>query len=384
MTCYCESTNVFSFSTLHNRNASGLWYSEIDYERRTCSRDDHTDCTPPQTTRRIPPITTDRDEPPAFGYELFPTVGSFYKHHTITRTWEDARYTCEQEGAHLAIINSEEEARTLAEIYKRSPAIRNAFWDFAFIGFHDLYDEGSHVTIFGEPLHTLGFGRIWAHGDFNNLGQNDVYSGEDCGAISRNGGLDDLWCDGLQSFFCEKELEPYPPPSDVDYSAGAFRSLQDEIKPREGTRPRQRPGPGYELFDKVGYYKFHTTGTTWENARHICHLEGGHLAIINSPAEAMILTSIFKRVPHLKMVKNNNFALIGFHDLYVEGDFRTIYGEPLAVQGYNNWRRGAPNNAGKSNIDPGEDCGSISREGLLDDIDCRNNYAFFCEQELVV
>ncbi|XP_067004699.2 uncharacterized protein [Anabrus simplex] len=377
--CSCDLGNVISFTAVHARNSSGLWNTEIAVERGACSTD-------VLVGRPVPLITAERGKPSADGYELFPAVGSYYKHHTVSRPWEEARYVCEQEGAHLAIINSEQEAKILSDIYKRSPTIPNVKWDFAFIGFHDLYNEGNYLTIFGEPLASLGFGRIWhkGEGDLNNMGQNDVNSGQDCGSMHRNGGLNDLDCEIRHSFFCEKELWLYPPPGSVDYSAGAIQSFHYENKPPKGTKPRQRPGPGYELFDKIGYYKFHTTGTTWENARQICHSEGGHLAIINSALEAMVLETIFKRVPNLKMVNNNNFALIGFHDLYVEGDYRTIYGEPLSNQGYSKWTPGRPDNFGQSGLDPGQDCGAISRGGELDDIDCRNHYAFFCEQELLV
>ncbi|XP_068083929.1 uncharacterized protein [Anabrus simplex] len=375
--CSCDLANVISFTAVHARNTSGQWNTEITVERGACSIDRLAD-------RSVALITAEKAKPSADGYELFPAVGSYYKHHTVSRTWEEARYVCEQEGAHLAIINSEEEANILSDIFKRSPKIPNVQWDFAFIGYHDLYDEGNYLTIFGEPLASLGFGRIWKAGEINNLWQNDVNSGEDCGSVHRNGGLNDLFCEIRHSFFCEKELGLYPPPGSVDNSASAFRSLQDEKKPPKGTKPRKHPGPGYELFKDVGYYKFHTTGTTWENARRICHEEGGHLAIINSQIEGMVLTALFKGVPNLQMTNNSNLALVGFHDLYVEGDHRTIYGEPLKHQGYAKWAPGAPDNYGQSNLDPGQDCGSVTRTGELDDIDCHNHYAFFCEQKLLV
>jgi hypothetical protein len=74
----------------------------------------------------------------------------------------------------------------------------------------------------------------------------------------------------------------------------------------------------------VGYYKVHSEPNTWHEARRICALEGGHLAIINSEAESKVLQSIFAPVAaRLKVV----WAFIGFHDRYSEGQYLTIFGK---------------------------------------------------------
>jgi hypothetical protein len=91
--------------------------------------------------------------------------------------------------------------------------------------------------------------------------------------------------------------------------------------------PPVRGRPGYELFPGVGYYKFHTKSATWHQARSICEQEGSHLAIINSEAESKVLKEILAKFPKLENVTSNEAALIGFHDLYEEGQYLTIYGE---------------------------------------------------------
>jgi hypothetical protein len=55
----------------------------------------------------------------------------------------EARDICEREGAHLAIINSEAEAKFVSSLW-------NFKSDWAYIGTHDLYEEGKYVTIHSE------------------------------------------------------------------------------------------------------------------------------------------------------------------------------------------------------------------------------------------
>jgi hypothetical protein len=91
--------------------------------------------------------------------------------------------------------------------------------------------------------------------------------------------------------------------------------------------PSVHVGPGYELFPGVGHYKLHTKSAKWYEARRICVQEGAHLAIVNSEAESKVLKEILARFPKLENVTFNEVALIGFHDLYEEGQYLTIYGE---------------------------------------------------------
>ncbi|KDR16872.1 Hemolymph lipopolysaccharide-binding protein [Zootermopsis nevadensis] len=111
------------------------------------------------------------------------------------------------------------------------------------------------------------------------------------------------------------------------------------------TAPPEPPTPGYELFPRMGYYKFHPTGHIWKDALSVCMQEGAHLAIINSKAEANLIKGLF------------------------------------ASTGYYVFTSGQPNNAAIG-IDPDQDCGGVTREGLLNDLPCNTRYAFFCEMEL--
>jgi hypothetical protein len=72
----------------------------------------------------------------------------YYKIHSERKAWHEARQICAQEGCHLAIINSEEESKVLQSIF--APVAANLSVGAVLIGFHDLYNEGQYLTIFGK------------------------------------------------------------------------------------------------------------------------------------------------------------------------------------------------------------------------------------------
>ena len=90
--------------------------------------------------------------PPA-GYQLVSglTFRGYYKLHIDLKTWYEALSSCEQEGAHLAILNSEEEALALSPFWDANPKIQDGGGNnWAHVGFHDLYVDKQYVTIFSE------------------------------------------------------------------------------------------------------------------------------------------------------------------------------------------------------------------------------------------
>ncbi|XP_069703794.1 hemolymph lipopolysaccharide-binding protein-like isoform X2 [Periplaneta americana] len=143
--------------------------------------------------------------------------------------------------------------------------------------------------------------------------------------------------------------------------------------------PPPKAHPGYELFPGVGYYKLHTKSAVWEEAIRICEQEGAHLGIINSDEESQVMGNLLARHPKLVDVVHQGVAFLGFHDMYVEGQYVTIFGEPLNSTGYVKWNSNQPDNAGGN---PGEDCGSVLTNGKLNDLPCRAKEAFICEQEI--
>ena len=57
------------------------------------------------------------------------------------KNWEEAQKICEEEGAHLLILNSDEEAHAVGSMLQGF-----YYW----IGFHDQYVEGQYVTVFSK------------------------------------------------------------------------------------------------------------------------------------------------------------------------------------------------------------------------------------------
>jgi hypothetical protein len=57
-------------------------------------------------------------------------------------------------------------------------------------------------------------------------------------------------------------------------------------------------------------------------------------------------------------------------------------GQSLNTTGFKTFTPGQPNNAALG-LDPDQDCGGVTRTGLLNDLPCNSRYAFFCEMELL-
>lgn len=75
------------------------------------------------------------------------------------------------------------------------------------------------------------------------------------------------------------------------------------------------------------YYKFHTSPTTWAEARRICEAEGAYLTIVNSEDEAYFLVRLFSQYPSISDATcSQNYFFIGFHDIFQEGEYVTIAG----------------------------------------------------------
>jgi Lectin C-type domain. len=67
----------------------------------------------------------------------------YFKVYSEPLPWVVARDICDKDGAHLAVINSEAEAKFVTSLW-------NSTSDWAFIGTHDFYVEGKYVTIYSE------------------------------------------------------------------------------------------------------------------------------------------------------------------------------------------------------------------------------------------
>ncbi|XP_066586298.1 hemolymph lipopolysaccharide-binding protein-like [Prorops nasuta] len=133
-------------------------------------------------------------------YHYKPGIGA-HKLHTRAAIWNDARKLCNEEGAHLAVINSIAEAQVLQDMLKNTGSIIGAAYpDEALLGIHDLYTEGDWVTVLGESLGKTGY-TVWSD---KWGGQPDNGGGkQNCGALLKDGGMDDVACSVAFPFFCE-------------------------------------------------------------------------------------------------------------------------------------------------------------------------------------
>lgn len=113
--------------------------------------------------------------------------------------WNDARRTCEEEGGHLAIVNSIAEEKVIIDLLEHAEKfnVQTGHPDLFFVGFHDLFKEGEFVTVHGQSLAKAGYTR-WLPGQ-----PDDTSGNENCGSFRKGGGINDLTCTDKYGFICE-------------------------------------------------------------------------------------------------------------------------------------------------------------------------------------
>ena len=70
----------------------------------------------------------------------------------------------------------------------------------------------------------------------------------------------------------------------------------------------------------MGWYKLHTDGKNWFDAQKVCAREGANLLVINSREEAHAMRSLVE-----KTGTTGKYHWVGFHDVYEEGNYVTIF-----------------------------------------------------------
>ncbi|XP_046735841.1 hemolymph lipopolysaccharide-binding protein-like isoform X2 [Diprion similis] len=123
-------------------------------------------------------------------YIYTPGIGA-HKLHTATSSWNMARHNCQDEGGHLAVINSADEAQIIGHL------VDTANLDMIWIGAHDLFNTGEFVTVQGESIFKAGY-NSWERGEPNN-----AENVEHCVTIKRSGRLNDRNCRDTLSYICE-------------------------------------------------------------------------------------------------------------------------------------------------------------------------------------
>nr|AQY54446.1 immulectin 10 [Hepialus xiaojinensis] len=279
-------------------------------------------------------------------YKYESSLAAFYKVHKSAKYWTDARAACQYEGASLVVPETQAEINVLVQLINEQ--LKNDTTGI-FVGIHDLFIEGTFMTINGEEIDDIF--ENWAAGE-----PNDVNDNEDCVLLHRNSKYYDINCKSKFPFICKKTL--------ATLTANPMCETADKAYFPDAAG------------DKC--YKLHLEPKTWSEAFTICHAEQSYLAIINNDVEAKLLKETLAK--HPKDTLKGNFykdgAYLGFHDQFTEGEFVTVFGQRLAETGYVEWSPGQPDNANKN-----ENCGSIFRSGLLNDINCAYKLLYFCERD---
>ncbi|XP_066995606.2 hemolymph lipopolysaccharide-binding protein [Anabrus simplex] len=175
--CGISGGSKFNLSVSSHRNMTGHWnvaidlakedpYGElqrrkpkqiglfIDHETATCDNSETVHISAKATVSgNVGGVPAD--------YEQFFGLG-YYKLHTAALTWLDAQTKCTEEGAHLIIVNSAQEADVISTLYSRGPKPEGATpkqGHLCYVGFHDHQQEGQFVSVLGSPLSKSGYVR---------------------------------------------------------------------------------------------------------------------------------------------------------------------------------------------------------------------------------
>ncbi|CAK1581778.1 unnamed protein product [Parnassius mnemosyne] len=278
-------------------------------------------------------------------YKYLEDTRSFYKVHTIHRTWENATRRCALEGASLFYPEDQNEADVvLTHLKETQPS-----YQWVFIGISSKLAKGVFKTIDGLSIRQVY--NKWAPGE-----PNDSNGEEDCVILRRDGTLNDDKCSKRNPFICKKTL--------------ASLKWNEECNV---------PYMDYKYNEDLGRcYKFHLNPLNWRDAIDACDSENAYLAIINSQKEADYLVNITAEAPKNK-VKGSHLrgaVHLGFSYDTSENEWRTTTGETLDDAGYAVWGNYQPD--GGEN----EQCGSMFYNGHLNDISCEAQRCFFiCERE---
>ncbi|KAM4856132.1 CD209 antigen-like protein E [Urocitellus parryii] len=115
--------------------------------------------------------------------------GHCYFFSKSQRNWHDSVTACQEVGAQLVVINSDEEQSFL----QQTSNIQGSAW----LGLSDLNKEGAWYWVDGSPLSLSSLTRYWMPGQPNNRG------GQDCVEV-RSSGWKDSKCDYKKFWVCKR------------------------------------------------------------------------------------------------------------------------------------------------------------------------------------
>ncbi|XP_066997327.2 hemolymph lipopolysaccharide-binding protein [Anabrus simplex] len=204
--CLTQRGSTFTMSLASRRNATGHRILTVDFQSEdteAVSVDvDHRSatCGNSEVVRlsSVSAVSAPHRPHPPVGYQIVNGL-SYYKMHTNPLTWDDARDKCIQEGAHLIVLNSDQEAEVVRTYFGRKPKLVNATSEsHTHIGFHDRYTEGTYNTVLGGLLNETGYVEWNPTEPTGNTAQN-------CGLANASGRMYDNPCWWKLFFICEYE-----------------------------------------------------------------------------------------------------------------------------------------------------------------------------------
>ena len=222
--------------------------------------------------------------------------GHEYKLYNKALPWREAYKFCEQQGGHLATINSEEEQTFIYNIIKNK-STRSYTW----LGATDWYEEGNWKWITGNKI----VYHNWADGEPNNNYDEDFMM------IYNNSGK---WNDGTDIYYSDTKAYSFICEFEND---SLFCTLE-------------------KTFDYNGHrYEVYTNAVDWQTAKRFCEQKGGHLVTITSANENNTIKN------NVNGLSNERYWL-GLSDIDLQSKWKWITGESFS---YKNWSSGEPNNS---------------------------------------
>ncbi|KAM3958245.1 C-type lectin 17 [Aphomia sociella] len=270
-------------------------------------------------------------------YQYEKAFNAFYKVHHAAAAWPTARIRCEGEGAELLVPQNIDEADAMPLLIT---TMLNKF-PGVYVGIHDLYSERTFVSINGTTIMNSILDLLWEP-------KQPINRGGRCVAMRRSG-----------RYFVHPCHEPLP----FICKVKATKIIYHEAY--------------WQLGLNDSCYLVHVEPQTWHDAYATCLAAGGHLVIIQNRNQAEHIRDLFKQNTGLN-VPDNEFAFVGFSDLFQRYHYKTIHGERIDETGYSDWDV----KCGESGGQEGFRCGGIRRSGLLTVGNCSVPAIFFCEKPI--
>jgi hypothetical protein len=132
---------------------------------------------------------------PSFSAVTGATTGATYRAVPMRATFDAAEAACALDGAHVAVIDDDAEARALDAFLADDPS-SPYFW----VGVGDWSSEGEYTTVAGARATYLPWGNDQPTGASDPDEDCALQGTEDSG---EPGALFDYECDGLQYYVCE-------------------------------------------------------------------------------------------------------------------------------------------------------------------------------------